>query len=256
MSDFEKFLFETSFDSERVREANARAAAEAAAAAEPPPPTFSEEELEAARQSGFAEGKAAGFAEAGEAQSRRIAGMIAALPQHLANLAGEIQAQDDERRRSTLEAAITVVRKLFPRLARDNGLNEIRAVVDSCLKRLRDEPRLVIRCADADLDALKDAIEASVARSGFEGKLVFLADEEIAPGDVRTEWADGGAERHQADLWKEIDAIVARALYPTAGSPAGSGQKQQAAGHEGAATPSSQPRESAEVEPLRRAQNA
>ena len=256
MSDFEKFLFDTSFDSERAREAKARAAAEAAAAAEPPPPTYSEEELEAARQSAFAEGKAAGFAEAEEAQSRRIAEMIAALPQHLQSLAAEIEAQVDTRRRSTLEAAITVVRKLFPRLARDNGLDEVCAVVDSCLERLRDEPRLVIRCADADLDALKERIEASVQRSGFEGKLVFLADEAIASGDMRVEWADGGAERNQADLWKEIDAIIARALASAAETSAGAGQTQQKAASQHAATPSSQPQQPAEVEPLLRAQSA
>lgn len=256
MSDFEKFLFDTSFDSERVREAKARAAAEAEAAAEPPPPTFNEEELEAVRRNAFDEGRAAGLAEAEQAQGRRLAEMVAALPQHLQNLAVEIESQADARRRSTLEAAVTVVRKLFPHLARDSGLDEVCAVIDSCLERLRDEPRLVIRCADADLDALKERVEASVQRSGFEGKLVFLADETVASGDVRVEWADGGAERNQADLWKEIDAVIARALAPAAETPADVGDEHQKAAPQHAATPQSQPQQPTEVEPLLRAQSA
>ena len=255
MSDFEKFLFDTSFDSARVRDAKARAAAEAAAAAEPPPPTFSEEDLAVARESAFAEGKAAGLAEAEQAQSKRLADLVSGLPQHLESLAAMITEQEDQRRRDALEAAVTVVRKLYPKLASGHGLDEIRAVVDSCLERLRDEPRLVIRCADGDLDALKAAISASAARSGFEGKLVFLVDESIAPGDVRVEWADGGAERHQADLWKEIDTIIARALSPAAESPDSPRPKQQEAAPQCTATPQ-QPQPAAEVEPQLRAQSA
>jgi len=273
MSQKEKFLFDTSFDSEKAREAKARAAAEAAAAEVPPAPTFSEEELAAARESAFAEGKAAGLAEGEDSHSRRLADAVEALLPQCDKLTQELAALDVERHRSVLEAAMTVVRKLFPRLARDNGLDEMQAVVDDCLERLRDEPRLVIRCADQDLDALKERIELSVERSGFEGKLVFLADDRIANGDVRVEWADGGAERDLAGLWKEIDAVIARALAPAAAaatvSPAAAAAPRTAparpAGHEAqkkqqsapdSAPDTSQPQVTAEIEPLRRAQIA
>ena len=256
MSDFEKFLFDTSFEPGRVRDAEARAQAEAEAEAEPPAPTFSEEELAAARQSAFAEGKAAGLAESGQAQARRLADILDCLPRHLESLATELESLEAERHRSALEAAVTVVRKLFPRLAQEGGLDEIRAVVDSCLERLRDEPRLVIRSADQDLDALRDRIEGSATRAGFEGKLVFLADENIAPGDVRVEWADGGAERDQADLWRDIDTIVDRALTPTQGAAAVTElQNQNPAAPQGAEN-QSQPQEPVEIEPPRRAQRA
>ena len=254
MSDLEKFLFDTSFDSDRVREAQARAAAEAEAAAAPPPQTYSDEELTAAREGAFAEGKTAGLAEAEQAQSRRLADLVAELPQHFEQLHSQIDAQQEQRRPHTLDAAITVVRKLFPQLARASGLDEVRAVIDGCLERLRDEPRLVIRCADEDLDRLKAATEASARGNGFEGKLVFLADESIASGDVRVEWADGGAERHLADLWKEIDAIIARALAPA--EPARSAPLEQDEAAPAGATTPSQPQTAAEVEPLRRAQSA
>jgi flagellar assembly protein FliH len=263
MGNFQKFLFDTSFDSEKVRAEKARAAAEAEAAETPPPPTFSEDELEAARQSAYAEGRAAGLAEAEEAQNRYLADVVAALPDRLEQLGTDIAAQEDERRRGALEAAVTVVRKLFPQLAREGGLEEIRAVIEGCLERLRDEPRLVIRTADQDLDALRDRIEAGTAHAGFAGKLVFLADETIARGDVRVEWADGGAERDQAGLWQEIDAVIARALTPSqdaAAAPDRSDRSERAkAAQEPAparAASPSPPQAAAEIEPLRRAQSA
>ncbi len=267
MNKREKFLFDTSFDAERSEKAKAAAAAQAAAA-EPPAPTFSEEELEAARQGAFAEGKAAGLAEAEASQAKRLAVAVEGMPQLFDRLALDFAEEADERRRETLEAALTVVRKLFPELARVSGLDEIVAVVAACLERLRDEPRLVIRCADEDLDPLKEKIEQSAARSGFEGKLVFLADERLAPGDLRIEWADGGAERDQAALWKEIDSVIARALSPVAqgdaaakATPAGAAaearkpkQEQPAPARAAAQTP--HPAEPGAVQPLRRAQIA
>jgi flagellar assembly protein FliH len=253
MGTFEKFLFENSFDSEQTREARARAAAEAEAAAAPPPASYSEEDLAAARQSAYQEGHAAGLAEVESSQARRLADLLESLPDHLTELRRQLEAQETERRREALEAAVTVVRKLFPQLARQGGLDEIGAVVDSCLERLRDEPRLVIRCADQDLDELRGRIESSATRAGFEGKLVFLADEAIAAGNLRVEWADGGAERDLAGLWREIDAIVERALTPA--DATGPAAKQETAAPESAGN-QPQPQSAAAVEPLRRAQTA
>ncbi len=271
MGQHEKFLFETSFDKEQSERAKAAAAAKAAAE-QPPAPTFSEEELEAARQTAFAEGKAAGLAEAEGAQTERLATAVEGLPPLFAQLGEALAADADALRCETLEAALTVVRKLFPQLARDHGLEEIRAVVDACLERLRDEPRMVIRCADADLDALRACIERSTAQSGFEGKLVFLADERLLAGDLRVEWADGGAERDQAGLWKDIDTVIARALKPIAKGEGHKGETSKAAAGdaasapdkqtaqqpapEGAASQSPQSDAPAAVQPLRRAQFA
>jgi flagellar assembly protein FliH len=267
MGQHEKFLFETSFDREQSERAKAAAAAKAAAE-QPPVPTFSEEEMEAARQAAFAEGKAAGLAEAEGAQAERLAAAVEGLPPYFTQLGEALAADAEALRRETLGAAITVVRKLFPQLARDHGLEEIQAVVDACLERLRDEPRVVIRCADADLDSLRESIEQSAAQSAFEGKLVFLADERLAAGDLRVEWADGGAERDQAALWKEIDAVIARALKPQAkaegpksdAAKAATGepdkQKAQQPAPKGAAPQSPPPDASAAVQPLRRAKFA
>jgi flagellar assembly protein FliH len=259
MGRFEKFLFETCFDAEQSARAKAAAAAKAAAE-EPPAPTFSEAELAAARQAAFAEGKADGITEAERGHAARLATAVDALAPQLAQLAREVAGEAEARRRDSLEAALTVVRKLFPQLARAHGLDELHAVIGQCLERLRDEPRVVIRCADADLDALRERAERGAAHSGFEGKLVFLADERLASGDLRVEWADGGAERDQKALWQEIDAVIARALTPAGESRSGKPTPQPAAplGHTqpGAASPTPLPEKPAAVQPLRRAQGA
>jgi flagellar assembly protein FliH len=259
MGSFEKFLFENSFDKEQTAKAKAKAAAQAVPE-EPPAPTFSEADLAAAREAAFAEGSAAGVAEAENCHAARLAGAVEALPPQIAQLTQAAAAAEEARRRDSLEAALTVVRKLFPHLARSHGLAEVQAVIEQCLERLRDEPRLVIRCADADLDALRERTEQSAAGGGFEGKLVLLADERLASGDVRVEWADGGAERGQAALWQEIDAVIGRALAPACETRERKQTPQPAATQGtspgGAASPTPRPDAPAAVQPLRRAQRA
>jgi flagellar assembly protein FliH len=52
---------------------------------------------------------------------------------------------------------------------------------------------------------------AEIARArGFEGRLVVLGETDIALGDCRIEWADGGAIRDRAAIEKTIDDLVAR----------------------------------------------
>ena len=55
-------------------------------------------------------------------------------------------------------------------------------------------------------------IESLAAGSGFEGKIVFLGAADMDAGDVRLEWADGGAERDSSRQWQEIDVRIAHAL--------------------------------------------
>ncbi|HXW28667.1 MAG TPA: flagellar assembly protein FliH, partial [Xanthobacteraceae bacterium] len=61
--------------------------------------------------------------------------------------------------------------------------------------------------------------EALVRTHGFEGRLVVLAEPEIAAGDCRVEWADGGMVRDRAAVERSIDDAVNRYLGARPGGP-------------------------------------
>jgi flagellar assembly protein FliH len=207
MSMSDKFLFDTSFEAEDLGGAMQPVR-------KPPPPKFSEQDLERARAEGHAAGKEAGTQEAMQSIEQQISQVVNAIS---AQLSGLSQAQTDSherQQREALEVALTVVRKVFPRLAERHGLAEVESVVCDCLERLREEPRIVIRVADALLDQVEARIGELVARAGFEGRIVYLAQDDMKPGDVRVEWADGGAERDSKALWRDIDQIPARVAGP------------------------------------------
>jgi len=201
----QKFLFERSFETVDPPGAPRKAVKE-------PVKTYSEAELSRAHDDGYAAGKQAAEHAAAQAIERHVAQALTTLNRQLAEL-GKAQAEAVERRsREAVQAALAVIRKLFPKLAQTHGLTEIEAVVAECLGQLHEEPRIVIRVADPLLDAVKERVMAMAAQVGFDGKIVLLAQDDLQAGDVRVEWADGGAERDSNLLWREIDAVVERTI--------------------------------------------
>ena len=204
----QKFLFDTSFEAEDL------GGDAAGPVGKPSPPKFGEEDLERARAEGHASGKKIGTQETMQSIEQKISQAMNAVSTQLTGLS-KAQVESHERQgREALEVALIVVRKIFPRLAGRHGLAEVESVVCDCLERLRNEPRIVIRVADAVLDQVEARIGELVARTGFEGKIVYLAQDGLNPGDVRVEWADGGAERDSERLWREIERITARVAGP------------------------------------------
>lgn len=213
----EKFLFETSFDAEAPAAEPATEDAplqdDDGAAAE----IYTEADLEAAREEAYAAGRTAGLEEDRAAAERALAASLEAIGASLDGLLAARAEAEDFAQRQALEAAMLVLRRLYPELERRHGLGEIEGVVTESLERLREEPRVVVRVADARMDELQARVEDLAARSGYPGKVVLLAEDGLSPGDARVEWADGGAERDSARLWQEVEDALARAL-PDAGT--------------------------------------
>jgi flagellar assembly protein FliH len=73
-------------------------------------------------------------------------------------------------------------------------LDRIDGIVAPLLAELIDTPRLVIRVAPALLDAVKSRIDDIAIATSYSGKLIFLAEDNLLPGDVLLEWAHGGLD--------------------------------------------------------------
>jgi flagellar assembly protein FliH len=209
---FRKFRFETSFDE--------RDSSLEKDVGPPPEPTFTVAELEAARIAAFAEGRQTGDGEA-RASIECLAGEAAARAQVcLDQLHQDLVAFKEGLTRQTLELAMEIVRRLMPGLAEREALGEIEAVIRTCLITHASEPRIVVRVADPLLDNVRERLDAMSQQTGFAGKIILLADDGVAPGDCRVEWADGGAERDLARLNRDVDAALAQILA-TQPEPAG-----------------------------------
>jgi flagellar assembly protein FliH len=203
-----KFLFDRSFD---LPEASPRAVPRKPPPP-PPEPTFSKAEVEAARAAGLAAGREAAAAEAAAAIEARAAEAATRLAEGVGALLAQRQECFDAAERQAVEVVQSIMRKALPTLWRKAAPAEIETMVSECLREALDEPRVVLRVADALFEVLQRRLGAITTATGFAGKVVLLADETLEPGDARVEWAEGGAERDIGRLMRDIDGALARAL--------------------------------------------
>lgn len=165
-----------------------------------------------AREDGFREGFAAGEQSVTGTAARELAAAATALGDRVAAMASEM----DEARKVTIgEAtalAASIARKLASGLVAREPTAEIEALFTECLASLNAAPHLVIRCNDELAEAVRDVATRRVQVSGFSGRLVVMGDPEIAIGDCRLEWVDGGLVRDQAAIAAQIDNRIAAFL--------------------------------------------
>lgn len=165
--------------------------------------------LQEARREGFAQG----LAEGERSTAAQAARQLAASAEDLANRVSAMAASVDDAKKQTIGEAVglamSVARKLAGGLIARQPAVEIETLVAECLATLNGVPHLVIRCEPSLADAVRDLATARMQTSGFTGRLVVLGDPDIAVGDARIEWTDGGVVRDIHKLSAEIDARVA-----------------------------------------------
>lgn len=159
-----------------------------------------------------ARGRAVGFAEGlRQAQADDAARLGDALLR-VAEGAAQLLAASDARcalhEEEAIGFALELGRKLAGEALRADALGPIAEAARAALRHLRGVPHLVARVNQAQVEAV-DRLLAGLARErGFEGRVVVLGEPDIAFGDARLEWADGGVVRERA----RIDDAVAEGL--------------------------------------------
>jgi flagellar assembly protein FliH len=162
--------------------------------------------LAEAESVGFRNGVAAAKAEAEQRTAATLERLLAAFEK----LAGSLSAVEARLAAETVTVAVAAARKLAPALIAREPLAEIVALAEDCFRHLVAAPHVVVRVNDALLEPAREALEAAARAS--DSRLVVLAEPDIAPGDCRIEWADGGVKRDRAAVEAAIDEAVARYL--------------------------------------------
>jgi flagellar assembly protein FliH len=107
-----------------------------------------------------------------------------------------------------VEVAVAVARKLAPALIAREPFAEISALASGCFRELVSTPHIAVRVNDALYASAREKLEDIASANHFQGRLVVLAESDIAIGDCRIEWADGGVNRDSAAADAAISAAV------------------------------------------------
>jgi flagellar assembly protein FliH len=198
------FLFDTDFGRPR---GPSPADAEALARAEA--------ERAAGEAAAYARGLQDGRAEAAFQEQARLADALTRVGLAAAGLLNQSDARDGEREAQALAFAEALARRIAGEALDARPLAAVEEAARSALRHLRGVPHLVLRVSEGLVDEAEALMRRLSREHGFEGRLVVLGEPDMAPGDARLEWADGGVVRERA----RIEAAVEAALSPNFASP-------------------------------------
>jgi flagellar assembly protein FliH len=159
---------------------------------------------------GYRNGTNAAEAQARTEAERRLAAAFERIASGLDQLRAGIKTVEDRFEAEAVEVALAVGRKLAEELISREPFAEVAALADQCFRDLLSAPHMVVRVNAALYGTAKEKLEEIARARGFEGRLVVMAEAEIAPGDCRIEWADGGLKRDRAATEAAIAEAVQR----------------------------------------------
>ncbi|NGX98729.1 MAG: flagellar assembly protein H [Candidatus Afipia apatlaquensis] len=195
-----KFLFDLDFAAPDVAKERAATAAEVA------------QQLADAEARAYRAGYEAARHEAKAESDRRAALALEEIGISIRAIAGRFSTIEERMETEAVDVALSVARKLCAEMVAAEPLTEVMALVSDCFRHLTSTPHIVVRINDALYDDARVQIEQLAKRNGFEGKLVILAEPDIASGDCKIEWADGGVTLDRATIDAKINELVGRYL--------------------------------------------
>jgi flagellar assembly protein FliH len=193
-----KFLFDMDFGApDKTRE-------------RPATPVEIAQKIADAEARAYRSGYEAAQREAKAESDRRAALALEEIGIAIKGIASRFSGIEARMETEAVDVAVAVARKLCGELIAAEPLGEITALVSDCFSHLVSTPHLVVRINDALYEAAREQIERQATQSGFEGRLVILAEPGIATGDCRIEWADGGVVLERAAIEAKINELVGR----------------------------------------------
>lgn len=176
-------------------------------------------QLTDAETRGYGKGFVAGQQEAEAQTARRLAQTLERINQTLATIVGGLNTVENRLETEAVEVAAAVAKKLAAELVAREPLVEIETLVRDCFRQLSATPHVVVRVSEDLYPHILEKLDLIASESGFQGRLVVLAEPDIRDGDCRIEWADGGITRDTARTEAAIAENVDRFVAARRGGP-------------------------------------
>lgn len=157
-----------------------------------------------AERRGVEKGREEGRAQAAAENDEALAQTMARLAEAASGMLSRADEDRETFEREAVAFAMALARKLAGEALSRFPMEAIEQVARSSFDHLRGVPHLVVR-VNEELVEKTEAMVKKVARErGFEGRLVIMGEPDIAKGDARLEWADGGIVRDGAKIGEAV----------------------------------------------------
>ena len=199
-----KFLFDQNcFDDDYVEEPEF---------VEPPPPTFSEAELDAARQEGYARGKRDGLEEARISREKFVGDLVQKISRDFSTLFAAESARAAQYEAEAVYLSRAVFARLFPGLNEIHGLDEVERIIVKTLENCRTLPEIIIEVNPDYVESVQEHITKTLESLSAIGSCRVTGNSLLKTGSCRMSWQDGGSSRSAESIAAQIGQIFEQAL--------------------------------------------
>lgn len=171
-------------------------------------PTFSEDDIEAARLRGYAEGMAAGRGAVMGAREAALDGAVTAIHAALEEARGAAIERADALAQAQAAMMTASLAAVLPDLVRNHGAAEITRLIQEILPPMALEPEIVIHVApahEATVTAELVRLDPQLAR-----RVHIAAEHGMGESDVMITWKEGRLVRDGAALRRRLGEIWQR----------------------------------------------
>ncbi len=175
-----------------------------------------EEQLREESANAYARGHVAGAEAARLEETARLASAVNDLTRILQQSAQDILDIEFKASREALGFALQFSEILCEDLLAASPLAQIEAAARKVFGDLRGMPHFAVRVAPDLVEPVQEKLAGIAKEIGLEAKMIVMGEPEIAAGDCRIEWADGGIVRNVAALRETIREAASQALAATA----------------------------------------
>lgn len=176
----------------------------------PPAPTYSQEQLDSARDSGFADGVKKGLADAQASRDQQILDLTRRITGDLKNLIAAEVSREKRFETELMTLVQALYKKTFPMLNDACGLPQITETIKKILSSLDDKSAITIEVAPQDFEELTDRLKSFLAQ--HEGDILIIPQGTIDSGSFRIKWKDGGAIRDTEKLAADLVSALSLTL--------------------------------------------
>ena len=179
------------------------------------PPTFSEADLNSAKEIALKQGIQEGKAEIMAGIEREISTTLDTIALKIDILINGHKKWSDSINQETIKFAHAIMKKLAPQLAQGSELSEIENAIKNALSFLNKQPKVTVQISNKFIEPIQEKILLMTSRAGFDGELILIADPDMATGDCKLNWDSGEMEKSISNTWKQIDSIIERVIINT-----------------------------------------
>lgn len=174
-------------------------------AIEPEPETYSEADIEIARQSGFESGKEVAAVEAQEKLDVKINEVLNLIFDQFSELEAKQLEFNRQLESQTISLINSVHKRIYPVTESFIEMNEVVGFSESILSNLSEQPQIVISVNDNLAEKFSEHINKFKENRSYSGEVIVKSSQEINAGECKLEWQGGGAKRDPETIISEID---------------------------------------------------